>query len=96
VSLIEAAMCGVPAVSTRVGSVAEVVLDGRSGLLVDVGDADALARSVCTLLRDDARRGAMAAAAQDHAEASFSRERLVDDMQRLYEGVVRERGVRLD
>jgi glycosyltransferase involved in cell wall biosynthesis len=33
VSLIEAALCGVPAVATRVGSVAEVVLDERTGWL---------------------------------------------------------------
>src|SRR4051812_6744514 len=42
VSLIEAAMCGVPAVATDVGSVREVVLDGRSGWL---GAPDAVALS---------------------------------------------------
>ena len=41
VSLIEAAMCGVPAVATRVGSVGEVIDDGVTGLLCPL-DADAL------------------------------------------------------
>src|SRR5580704_18403121 len=53
VSLIEAGMAGVPAVATAVGSVAEVVEDGRTGLLTPC-DPDHLARSVVRLLRDEA------------------------------------------
>ena len=62
VSLIEAGLAGVPAVATNVGSVAEVVKDGSTGLLTrcDAGD---LARSVIRLLRDDRLRCQMAAAA---------------------------------
>lgn len=96
VSLIEAALCGVPAVSTRVGSVAEVVLHERSGLLVDTPDPVHLAAAVGALLRDHERRRAMGTAAQVHALASFGRERLVDDMQQLYEDVVRERALRIE
>jgi glycosyltransferase involved in cell wall biosynthesis len=92
VSLIEAALCGVPAVSTRVGSVAEVVLDGTSGLLIDRPDDHLLAEAVSGLLRDAAHRRAMGEAALAHAQVSFSRGRLVDDTQRLYEQAVLEAG----
>jgi glycosyltransferase involved in cell wall biosynthesis len=87
VSLIEAALCGVPAVSTRVGSVAEVVLHERSGLVVDSPGPDGLAAAAGRLLADHEARTAMGRAAREHAKASFSRDRLVDDMQRLYEEV---------
>ena len=48
VSLIEAGLAGLPAVATRVGSVAEVIEDGRTGLLGPC-DVSQLARRVVRL-----------------------------------------------
>ena len=93
VSLIEAALCGVPAVSTRVGSVGEVVLDGESGWLCDV-DVEALTAAVDAALSDDARLRRAGTAARAHAEARFSRARLVADTERLYEEIAAEKGLR--
>lgn len=42
-ALLEALVAGVPVVATRVGSVPEVLEDGKTGILVPPGDADALA-----------------------------------------------------
>lgn len=53
----EAMACEVPVVATRSGGVAEVVEDGRTGLLVPRGDAGALADALLRLLADaDLRR----------------------------------------
>jgi glycosyltransferase involved in cell wall biosynthesis len=92
VSLIEAGLCGVPAVSTRVGSVAEVVLDGRSGWLTDVS-TEALSAAVDRVLGDPASLAAAGAAARAHTEASFGRHRLVADTERLYEQIATEKGL---
>jgi glycosyltransferase involved in cell wall biosynthesis len=92
VSLIEAALCGVPAVATRVGSVAEVVLDGESGLLGDT-DAGDLARLVDQLLSDTALRGRLARRALSYGTASFGRARLVADTEALYEAIAIEKGL---
>lgn len=92
VSLIEAALSGVPAVATRVGSVAEVVLDGESGLLVPT-DVDALTSAVGRLLADPGRRDRMGRAAAAHAREHFSRDRLVADTQALYEELAAEKGL---
>lgn len=91
VSLIEAGLAGVPAVATNVGSVAEVVKDGSTGLLTrcDAGD---LAQSVIRLLRDDSLRCQMAAAATSWTRERFSAERLVADVERLYEAIALDRG----
>ncbi len=51
-SALEALATGVPLVSTRVGQVPELVVDGLDALLADVGDAEALATHVVRL-RDD-------------------------------------------
>lgn len=86
VSLIEAALCGVPAVSTRVGSVAQVVLDGRSGWLCDVDD-DALTRAVDQALSDGKRLAAAGEVAREHGVRSFGRARLVADIEAVYEEI---------
>lgn len=93
VSLIEAALAGVPAVATRVGSVGEVVLDGRSGLLTGTS-AGEIADAVARLLDDEPLRARMGMAAQEHARANFGQSRLVADTERLYQELVESKGLR--
>lgn len=91
VSLIEAGLCGVPCVSTRVGSVAEVVTDGITGLLT-APRAEDLAEAVARLLHDPRLRLEMGAAARRHTHAKFSLSRLVNDHTDLYCRLVHDRG----
>jgi len=91
VSLIEAGLAGVPAVATNVGSVAEVVDDGSTGLLTRC-DADDLAQSVIRLLRDDRLRHQMGAAATSWTCERFGAERLAADVERVYEAIALDRG----
>ncbi len=63
----EAAGAGRPAVITAVGGMAEVVLDGVTGLQVPPGDPAALAAAVGSLLDAPERMRAMGAAALEHA-----------------------------
>jgi glycosyltransferase involved in cell wall biosynthesis len=82
VSLIEAQAAAVPVVSTSVGGVRSVVLDGETGLLAD--DPQALAAAIGSLLADPQRRAAMAARGREHVLGTFGVERLVGDLDRLY------------
>ena len=66
-TLLEAMSLGTAVVASRVGGLAEVLRDGETGLLVDVGDAEGIAAAVARLADDDrlrARLGRQAAAAQ--------------------------------
>jgi len=86
VSLIEAAMAGVPSVTTDVGSAREVVVDGVTGLVVPA-DAVALAGGLVQLLSSSDRKK-MGTAARNRALTTFAFERLINDHRVLYESLL--------
>jgi len=83
VSLIEAGMCGTPTVATDVGSVAEVLLDGRTGRVVAT-DAAAIAEAALELLADPSRRARLGEAAATYTREEFGMSRLVRTTEDTY------------
>lgn len=75
-SLIEAAACGLPLVTTDVPGCREVVTDGVDGLLVPVHDAAALATAIARLLDDKPLAARLGEAARAKALSEFD-ERIV-------------------
>lgn len=74
--VIEAAACGVPTVGYRVTGVVDAVLPGVTGVLVRLGDVDALARAALSLIDTD--QGAkMRVSARRLAVEHFAQERVV-------------------
>ena len=61
--LLEAGLCGLPVVSTRIGAIPEVVVDGITGSVVAPDDQRALDAAVVRLLDDPAARSDMGQAA---------------------------------
>jgi glycosyltransferase involved in cell wall biosynthesis len=92
VALIEAASIGTPAVTTRVGSAPEVVLDGVTGFVTGT-DIASLVRATLEILENDDLRDRMGEAAAARARHEFGAERLVADIAALYERVAAERGL---
>ncbi len=87
VSLMEAFALGIPAVCTRAGGIPEVIVDGDNGILVDIDDADALARAWVTLASDDEFLARMAQAAFTSAER-FDASNATRSIESLYREVV--------
>jgi N-acetyl-alpha-D-glucosaminyl L-malate synthase BshA len=81
---LEAMACGVPAVSTRVGGVPELITDGEDGFLEEVGDIPRLAARATQLVTDDALHARMAAAARHTAVNRFSTETLIPQYEAYY------------
>jgi glycosyltransferase involved in cell wall biosynthesis len=77
-TVLEAMAMGKPVVATRVGMVPEVVDDGRTGLVVDPGNARALADAVSLLLADDELRTSLGKRAREHAVHHFSIDLMVE------------------
>jgi glycosyltransferase involved in cell wall biosynthesis len=87
ICLLEAMAAGKPVVATRVGSVAETVLPGKSGYLVVPGDSQAMAAYVLELLGDRDRAAEMGRAGREHVVARWTVDRMVRGYEELIAGV---------
>jgi glycosyltransferase involved in cell wall biosynthesis len=86
-SLIQAGLAGKPTVSTNVGSVKEIVLDGTTGLITEL-NPESLALAVNSLVGDDAQRKNFGFAASVHTHANYGVDRLVKDHAELYRSLM--------
>ena len=92
-SLMQAAACAVPAVSTPIGAIAEAVVDGKTGLLVPPRDVPKLAEALTRLMTDGALRERMGEAARAYAQENFGIDRMLDGMERVFTQVVEAKQV---
>lgn len=86
-AMAEAMAAGVPLVTTRAGSIPEIVPE-EAGLLVPPDDPDALAEALRALLADEARREALGRAGRLHARARFSWDATAARFERIYAEVL--------
>ncbi len=87
---LEAMAFGIPVVATASGGICEVVEDGVTGCLCEVGDIEAMARCALDILGDEERTRKMAEQARNRARTVFSRERAVDAYEALYRRLLEE------
>ncbi len=72
-ALLEFMAAGRPVVATRVGANAQVLEDGKNGLLVPPGDDELLADAIHQLVRDERLAMRLADSARRHVEAHYGR-----------------------
>jgi glycosyltransferase involved in cell wall biosynthesis len=83
-TVVEALAVGTPVLATSAGGVAEVVYDGRNGLLVPTGDATALAEAVRRFFADEELRVRLRQAAAPSV-ADYARDRVYGRLEELLE-----------
>ena len=86
-SLIQAGMAGLPVVTTRVGSVPEIVLEGVTGIITSL-EVREIADALETLASDNALRANMGESAKEFTLANFGLQRLVYDQEELYKNIL--------
>ncbi|MEQ8763814.1 MAG: glycosyltransferase [Planctomycetota bacterium] len=83
IAILEAMACEKPIVTTDVGSLREMVVDGHTGSLVPHSDPERLAASLSDMLRDPARAREMGRAGRRRVVEHFSIERMVKSYEEL-------------
>jgi glycosyltransferase involved in cell wall biosynthesis len=89
-SLVEAALAGLPTVTTNAGSASEVVVDGLTGLVVPLSPSG-VARGVDRLVADPAAMASMGAVARERALVEFSPQRMLAEHTAAYERAIGSR-----
>lgn len=83
-TIVEAFAVGLPVIASRLGSIAEIVEDGRTGLHFEPGDAADLATKVRWLRERPEAAARMGAAARETFESDYSPERNLQQLEAIY------------
>jgi N-acetyl-alpha-D-glucosaminyl L-malate synthase BshA len=85
---LEAMACKVPSIATRVGGVPELIDDGVTGLLYEVGDIEGMSLGAVSLLKNRETLDAMREAGRKTAQKRFCSSLVVPHYVRYYESVL--------
>lgn len=83
-SALEALASGVPVIGTKAGGLPEVIRDGETGILCEIGDVAGMAAAALEILQDPERWSAMSRLAASDARTRFSRDAIVGKYESLY------------
>jgi L-malate glycosyltransferase len=88
---LEAMACGVPVIGTRIGGIPEVIKDGETGFLCEVGDVgDVMKRAIQLVENPNTLQRFREAAMQDVIER-FNADKIVAEYEVIYQTVLAER-----
>jgi glycosyltransferase involved in cell wall biosynthesis len=93
-SLVEAMACGLPAISTCVGGLADIVRDGENAVAVPPASPTRLANALRMLLDDPGYRQRLGIAARGHARAHHNVDVICDAYRKLVSDLLPEPGGR--
>jgi len=84
-TVLEAMASGVPVISTDVGSVSEIIRDGREGVLIEPEDSGRLAGAIGRLAADPGRRVEMGREGRMRVKENFSAGKMIEDYVGLFD-----------
>jgi glycosyltransferase involved in cell wall biosynthesis len=87
-SIVEAMATGLPVIASASEGASEIIEDGRTGKLVPLDDADALAEAITQLLDNPTERSRLGHNAQLTARQCYSLTRMAIDTERVYREVL--------
>ena len=82
--VVEGMLSEKPVIATRAGAIPEIIDDGKTGLMVEPGDAARLAAAIKEVLVEPGRAAALGAAARRAAQERFSLSALADGLARCF------------
>jgi len=85
---LEAMACEVPVIASRVGGIPEVVTDGETGFLSEVGDVEKMAEDAARLVADADLRRSMGQSARESALSRYRTDIVIPQYIQFYETVL--------
>ena len=82
--VVEGMLSEKPVIATRAGAIPEIISDGETGLMVEPGDANALAAAISTTLAEPERAVTLGTAARRAVQGRFSLEALSGGLERCF------------
>ena len=85
---LEAQACEVPVVATRIGGIPEVVTDGETGFLSNIGDTEKMADDALKFVKDDEMRRTFGLRGRELAIRRYSSEKIIPQYIDFYEKIL--------
>ena len=90
VSLIEAQAAGIPIIATNVGGIKDVILEDKTGYIVDKDDIDGFAEKLRELIENENKRQLMSQNGWSFVEDKFQFPNLIKNMDEYYKSLLKE------
>ena len=97
--LLEGAIMKKPTVSTAVGGIPDIILDGKTGYLVPSADINALAEKILALAENPEEADVLGQSLYNYAKENFSREKMCETHLEIYKSILqkeKEKGKQFD
>ncbi|MED1863686.1 N-acetyl-alpha-D-glucosaminyl L-malate synthase BshA [Fictibacillus nanhaiensis] len=91
--LLEAMACGVPVIGTNIGGIPEVIVDGETGYMVELGNPESVAKKAIALLQDEEKLMKFRENSVRHVKEHFLSEKIVSIYEDIYYSLVEDRTV---
>ncbi|MFC1807902.1 glycosyltransferase family 4 protein [Candidatus Omnitrophota bacterium] len=91
ITSLEMQSCGLPVVVTNAGGLPETIIKGKTGLLIEQNNTEALAKSILSLIKNETLRADMSKNAREHIVENFSWDVIVGKLVEVYKDVIYSR-----
>ncbi|MDI6784618.1 MAG: N-acetyl-alpha-D-glucosaminyl L-malate synthase BshA, partial [bacterium] len=85
---LEAMSCGIPVIATKIGGLPELVIDGETGFLSEVGDVEHMAHNAVRLLTDSELRAQFRQNSRDRAVSVFNAHQIIPHYEQYYHRIL--------
>ncbi|SDJ67782.1 N-acetyl-alpha-D-glucosaminyl L-malate synthase BshA [Sediminibacillus albus] len=90
--LLEAMACGVPCIGTNVGGIPEVIEDGETGFITELGDVKNVVKKAMELLTDQELWTAFSSKSIEQAYQRFNAEKILSEYEHIYDSTLKSGG----
>ncbi|NJM52914.1 MAG: glycosyltransferase [Blastocatellia bacterium] len=90
-SALEAQACEVPVIATRIGGIPEVINDGETGYLSEIGNVEKMSKDAVKLLEDEDLRRSFGKRGRELAISRYSTEKIIPQYIEFYEKVLAQK-----